>query len=155
MFKLKFYVVIQCVFSFAHRLSVCGGCAWVRVGAFAHQQSLCRLNYKLIVWYPLRVLAALYLVTLFLCVCFFCIAIYSNCYFSLLFCWFPCFVICFCSSTHYQYLYKPIDRHMISSWKKIRCQRDFNISPSLCADILISLARFVRRNYYFYYCCCV
>lgn len=59
-------------------LSVCGCCAWIRVGAFAHQKSLCRL---IGVVSPHTRFSS-------------CIAIYSNCYFSLPFCWFPCFVIC-------------------------------------------------------------
>lgn len=61
------------MFSHSRSLSVCGCCAWVRVGAFAHQQSyvgwitnwLCGILF--VYWLPC-----------ILSLSFFCIAIYSN-----------------------------------------------------------------------------
>lgn len=91
--KLEFYVAIQCVLLF-FSLSVCGCCAWIRVGAFAHQRSLCRLNYKnrwcdilFVYWLPVR------LVTLFLLMYRYLLKL-LRLSLSFSFCWFPCFAIC-------------------------------------------------------------
>lgn len=95
-------------------------------------------------WYPPRVLVASFSS---------CIAIYSiivtSLTLSLSFCWFPCFVICRLFHITHKYCCLQANRStydiiMKQKKKTILRQKDFCISPALCADILIS-----RRNYYF------
>lgn len=139
----------MCVVVFS--LSVCGYCAWIRVGAFAHQRSLCRLNYKnrwcgilFVYWLPVR------LVTLFLLMYRYLLKL-LRLSLSFSFCWKPTvLLLCNLSSfSHYSqvllFASQSIDIWYHHEEKTILCQRDFCISPALCADILIS-----RRNYYYF-----
>lgn len=142
--KLEFYVAIQCVLLF-FSLSVCGCCAWIRVGAFAHQRSLCRLNYKnrwcdilFVYWLPCHTLSPH-------------VSLFTQIVTSLtLFLVLLVSLLCNLSSfSHYSqvllFASQSIDIWYHHEEKTILCQRDFCISPALCADILIS-----RRNYYYF-----
>lgn len=133
----------QCVYSHSlsvslsvWQLCVCKG------GGVCAPAILCRLNYNFI-----DVVSSS-------CIGCLCVSLFTQIVrFSLSrFCWFPCFVIFF----FYKYCCMQANRStydiiMEKIYTLSLCQRDFYISPSLCADILVSFGVIIIFSIY---CCC-